>query len=321
MSSETPSCCSPPSPDRAEKLECARIEKPKAFSPNGMVQLAGGSFQMGAEGSEIWVNDGESPIREVTLNPFWMDECAVSNQQFADFVHATGFVTETERFGWSFVHFSQIPVAKSKSLAEFRVQGLEWWYRVDGADWRHPLGFGKSFEDLNRQAHPVVHLTWNDANAFATWAGKRLPTEAEWEFAARGGLDQNIYPWGNELTPDKKHRCNIWQGVFPKKDSGEDGYTGTAPARSFKPNAFGLYNMAGNVWEWTADWFSPSFHVLGPRENPAGPLHGERKAMRGGSYLCHESYCNRYRCSARTSNTTDSSSGHLGFRCAADFTA
>lgn len=313
------SCCLPnrSAPSAGESRVTSDVVT-KKFCSRGMIALKGGKFRMGSEGPESWPADGEGPVREVSLRPFWLDECAVTNAEFAKFVEATGYRTEVENFGWSFVHHSQIPAAKRKALVHYRVAGLEWWYRVDGADWRRPLGFGKDFTQLKREAHPVVHVSWADANAYACWAGKRLPTEAEWEFACRGELEQKLYPWGDELTPGGKHRCNIWQGKFPTEDRGDDGYTGTAPARSFKPNGFGFYNLTGNVWEWVSDWFSPTNHRKAPGENPLGPAQGDRKVMRGGSYLCHESYCNRYRCSARTSNTPDSSSGHLGFRCAAD---
>lgn len=273
---------------------------------------------MGSEGPEVWAGDGEGPVREISLASFLIDETTVTGRQFAQFVEQTAYVTEAEHFGWSFVHASQMTKPQRQKLDHYRVASLEWWYRVDGAQWRFPIEPGRTLTEMNRLDHPAVHLTWNDAAAYAQWAGKRLPTEAEWEYACRGGLIQKLYPWGDELTPEGKHRSNIWQGDFPKTDRGEDGYRGTAPARSFKPNGYGLFNMTGNVWEWVHDWFSPSFHASDSRVNPQGPAFGERRVMKGGSYLCHFSYCNRYRCSARTSNTPDTSSGHLGFRCVAD---
>ncbi|MDF1812125.1 MAG: formylglycine-generating enzyme family protein [Verrucomicrobiales bacterium] len=194
------------------------------------------------------------------------------------------------------------------------VMGLSWWVRVENADWRKPGGPGTNIRKLAE--HPVVHVSWHDTVAYAHWAGKRLPTEAEWECAARGGLKQARYPWGDELTPDGKHRCNIWQGSFPDNDTGADGYTSTAPAKSFRANPYGLYNSAGNVWEWACDWFDPRWHIAASRENPLGPETGSAKVIRGGSFLCHESYCNRYRVGARTGNTPDSSTCHTGFRCA-----
>jgi formylglycine-generating enzyme required for sulfatase activity len=166
--------------------------------------------------------------------------------------------------------------------------------------------------------HPVVHVSWTDASAYSQWAEKRLATEAEWEMASRGGLDQKRYPWGDELTPGGKHLCNIWQGEFPDRNTAEDGYVGTSPVRAFSPNGFGIYDPGGNVWQWQADWFSPTYHRSEARHDPRGPATGTAKAIRGGSYLRHDSYCNRYRVAARSANTPDSSTGNLGFRCAMD---
>ena len=292
-----------------------RSEEP---SMEGMVCLDGGAFLMGAEDGKGFPQDGEEPVRKVRLAPFWIDRCAVTNAEFSRFVEDTGYETEAERFGWSFV-FYQFLSSMARRFVEGVAKGAPWWRAVEGACWKRPEGPGSHFED--RADHPVVHVSWNDAVAYCDWAGKRLPTEAEWEYAARGGLKQRRFPWGNTLTPDRKHRCNVWQGEFPTKNTAEDGYLGTAPAESFPPNGFGLYNVSGNVWEWCSDWFSATFHKGGgkvTRDNPKGPPTGIAKVMKGGSYLCHKSYCNRYRVAARASNTPDSSTGNLGFRCAAD---
>lgn len=284
-----------------------------------MVAITAGSFSMGSADPQAFAADGEGPVREVFLSAFHIDPKAVTNAQFASFVKATGHVTEAERFGWSYVFYGFIGTAGRSAVLPGRVAEAPWWRGVNGADWRHPEGPGSDV--AARANHPVVHVSWSDAGAYATWAGKRLPSEAEWEKAARGGLPRARYPWGNELHPRGQHRCNIWQGDFPRTNTGADGYLGTAPVTAFRPNAFGLYNVAGNVWEWCADRFSVDWHATATpatRVDPQGPDRGDLRVMRGGSYLCHDSYCNRYRVAARTRNTPDSSAGNLGFRCAAD---
>ena len=244
-----------------------------------------------------------------------MDTEAVTNRDFKKFVNATGYKTEAEDYGWSFVFYQFISEATAKTVQQYPPQ-TPWWFVVEGATWQTPEGPDSSIKD--RMNHPAVHISWNDAKAYANWAKKRLPIEAEWEFAARGGLEQKRYPWGNDLMPDGEHRCNIWQGEFPKRNDCLDGYAGTAPTNAFQPNDYGLYNMSGNVWEWCEDWFTANARDRGGAMNPKGPGSGSGRVMRGGSYLCHDSYCNRYRVAARTSNTPDSSSGNMGFRCVKD---
>ncbi|HPK01109.1 MAG TPA: formylglycine-generating enzyme family protein [Candidatus Sumerlaeota bacterium] len=316
------SCCAPARGEENPALPAA--ERPVAPAggppPSGMVRLPGGSFLMGTDYPEGFAEDGEGPVREITLSPFWIDQTAVTNAQFARFVEPTGYKTDAERYGWSFVFHLLLPPGTLKRVT-LRVQGCEWWCRVRGACWRHPEGIGTSI--AHRLDHPVVHVSWRDAAAYAAWAGKRLPTEAEFEYAARGGLVQKLYPWGDDLTPGGEHRCNIWQGEFPRINTAEDGYVGTAPVTAYPPNGFGLYQMTGNVWEWCWDEWSRDDHARpeAPRVNPAGPPPSPdhpRKVMRGGSYLCHWTYCNRYRIAARTANTPDSSTGNIGFRCVMD---
>ena len=273
-----------------------------------MVQLSGGRFLMGSD-DDSFPADGEGPVREVTLSPFWIDRYAVTNAAFTAFTQATGYVSEAERFGWSFVFYGLLPEGFPPTRG---VAQTPWWRQVYGATWAHPEG---PHSDLSGRAeHPVVHVSWNDAAAYAAWAGKRLPTEAEWEYAARGGLEGKRYPWGDRLTEGKKHRCNIWQGTFPSSNTVKDGFYGTAPVDAFAPNGYGLYNMVGNTWEWCQDFWSPDYHVNGPRDDPSGPPTGEARVVKGGSHLCHASYCNRYRVAARTHNTPDSTLGHTGFR-------
>ncbi|GLY66406.1 formylglycine-generating enzyme family protein [Amycolatopsis taiwanensis] len=293
-----PDCC-PPSRHSSQSSAVQQVGPARTAGTDGLVVLPGGTFRMGTDDKDGFPEDHEGPVRAVTVEPFAIDPYCVSNARFAEFVDATGYRTESERFGWTYVFAKFVPAELRKRSP--RPEQAPWWCGVAGAYWREPEGPGSTLD--GRGDHPVVHVSWNDAMAYCAWAGRRLPTEAEWEYAARGGLDQARYPWGDELTPDGEHRCNIWQGRFPVHNTEEDGYVGTAPVDAFKPNGFGLYNMSGNVWEWCADWFDPA---------------RASRSMRGGSYLCHDSYCNRYRIAARTANTPDSASGNLGFRTAAD---
>lgn len=276
-----------------------------------MALLPDGEFLMGSEDRLAYPDDGEGPVRHVRLSSFRLDAFAVTNAEFDRFIDDSGYITEAERLGWSLVFAGLVP----DSLASERGAGrAPWWRQVEGADWRHPEGPGSSIEA--RADHPVVHVSWNDAHAYARANGKRLPTEAEWEYAARGGLAGEPFPWGSELEPGGTHRMNVWQGRFPRENTNADGYYGTCPVDTFPPNGYGLYNMTGNTWEWCADWFSRGDHARDRHTNPCGPQAGTHKAIRGGSYLSHASYCRRYRVSARSALTPDSSSGDLGFRCA-----
>jgi formylglycine-generating enzyme len=288
------------------KKECLLDEK---------IYISGGNFFMGTKDREGYPEDGEGPVRKVMVDSFYIDAHTVTNMEFNEFIRDTGYVTDAERFGWSFV-FYQLVSEKTKRKVNQVVQQTPWWVVVQGASWKHPEGPDSNIED--KLDHPVIHVSWNDAQTYCEWAGKRLPREAEWEFAARGGLEHKKFPWGDELTPNGEHLCNVWQGKFPKTNTKEDGYIGTAPVSAFPPNDYGLYNMVGNVWEWCSDWFAKSVRDRGGRTNPQGPKTGEFRVMRGGSYLCHASYCNRYRVAARSKNTPDSSSGNIGFRCVTD---
>jgi formylglycine-generating enzyme required for sulfatase activity len=277
-----------------------------------MAKVEGGPFLMGAETDEGFPADGEGPVREVRLDPFYIDIYPVSNREFRKFAEETKYRTEAEQFGWSFVFHNQLPLDRYRELVEDTVAGHEWWCKVSGADWAHPEGPDSSIEA--RLDYPATHISWNDAAAYSNWAGKRLPTEAEWEYAARGGLEQKTYPWGDELAPNGQYLCNVWQGEFPHRDDGLDGWRGPSPIEGFPPNGFGLYSITGNVWEWCADWFAPDAYQQGAADHPSGPVAGDRKVMRGGSYLCHESYCRRYRVDARSSSEPDSSAGNVSFR-------
>jgi sulfatase modifying factor 1 len=252
-----------------------------------------GTFAMGDAHGDGSPADGESPVRRVRLDAYTIDATSVTNADFARFADATGYVTEAERFGFSAV-FHLVVAAADEDIVG-RSPTTPWWLGVRGADWRHPEGPRSGLD--GREDHPVVHVSWNDAQAYSRWAGRRLPTEAEWERASRGGLEGARYPWGDELLADDgAWQANIWQGAFPTHNTGEDGWLTTAPVHTYRPNRFGLWQTVGNVWEW-CDSGNDGLRVL-----------------RGGSYLCHDSYCNRYRNAARSSNTPDSSMGNAGFR-------
>jgi formylglycine-generating enzyme required for sulfatase activity len=282
-------------------------------SSDGMVRLPGGGFRYGAEDPEAYPADGEGPSRAIELTPFWIDACAVTNAQFAAFVDATGHVTEAEREGWSFV-FHDLLEPRARASVRSRAAEAPWWLAVDGACWKRPYGPGSRLRGL--LDHPVTQVSWNDALAYAGWAGKRLPTEAEWEYAARGGAATR-FPWGDELDPGGEYRCNTFQGSFPSRNTAADGWRGTCPAAHFAPNGFGLHNVCGNVWEWCFDGWSATRGDL-PARDPFRVPVDERRVVRGGSYLCHRSYCSRYRLSARTANTAPTAIGHTGFRCVRD---
>lgn len=288
---------------------------PASAAPDAWLELAdipAGRFTMGNDDADAYAADGEGPAHPVELSAFRIGRVAVTNAMFARFADATGYRTTAERLGASFVFAGLLPDDFPPTRG---VVGAPWWREVEGATWRHPEG--PRSDIAHRARHPVVHVSWFDAVAFCRWAACRLPTEAEWERAARGGLAGVHYPWGPGREPGGRHRMNVFQGEFPHRDTGADGWIGTCPADTFPPNGFGLHEMTGNVWEWCADRFAPDAYRHAAARDPAGPAAGADRVMRGGSYLCHHSYCRRYRVEARSMNAPDSSSGNLGFRVAA----
>jgi formylglycine-generating enzyme required for sulfatase activity len=290
-------CCVPSTPaasGRGSETPAAVRTRPPSY--RGQVRIEGGEFLLGDAFDEGYPADHEGPARRVRLAGFHLDATTVTNAAFAAFVKATGHVTTAEREGTSAVF--HLDHRGDGSDVVGRPAATPWWLAVRGADWRHPEGPGSDVS--RRQNHPVVHVSHDDARAYAAWAGKRLPTEAEWEAGARGGLEGRRYPWGDELLPRGRWMCNIFQGDFPVRNTCEDGWATTAPVKAFPANGYGLHQMAGNVWEWCQDWFTP----------------GAARVMRGGSFLCHDSYCNRYRVAARSSSPPDSTAANLGFRCA-----
>jgi sulfatase modifying factor 1 len=308
-------------------------------APPGMVWIPGGTFLMGTNDKESFPN--ERPAHFVQVQGFWMEEHDVTNAEFSKFVEATGYVTTAEhKIDWEDLK-KELPPGSPKPDDSALAPGAlvftptsgpvplndvsVWWRWVHGASWRHPEGPANSIK--GRENHPVVQVSWYDAVAYAQWAGRRLPTEAEWEFAARGGLESKRYVWGDDFKPGGKHMANTWQGLFPVQDSGEDGFVGTSPVGSFPANGYGLYDMAGNVWQWCNDWYRVDTHIEAASKNvcrdPAGPAesydpadpYAPKRVVKGGSFLCNPSYCESYRPSARRGTPPDTGSSHTGFRC------
>ena len=306
MISEKP-CCGPSKPASDAAAKAAPAIGHRQVAGNA-VEIPGGQGWLGTKTAGV-PDDGETPLRKSKLKPFLMGATSVTNADFAAFIKATGHKTEAEDFGWSFVFWSNVAADIPETLA---VQNIEWWRRVDGATWRDINGPGTA-DTAWHPDHPVVHVSWNDAQAYAAWVGGRLPSEAEWEHAARGGQGDVKFPWG-EAEPDDTANfpCNIWQGQFPERNTGADGFLATAPAQSFAPNAYGLYNLVGNVWEWTAD----TYRIKSLKKQVKARLQTMPgfKLSKGGSFLCHRSYCYRYRIAARSGTSPDSTTTHQGFR-------
>lgn len=345
---DTKSCCTAAIPNRfgvktkSNGKEIKTVTNSNIKTPDGMVWIPGGTFAMGGDNDQA--RQDEFPKHAVKVSGFYMDVTEVTNAQFAKFVASTGYITTAEKdINWEELK-KQLPpdtekpnseTLKAASLVFVPTEGevslqdySQWWSWSHGADWKHPKG--KDSDIVGKENFPVVHISWDDANAYCKWAGKRLPTEAEWEYAARGGLLKNVYTWGNEKVDEGKMHCNYFQGNFPYKNEITDGFIGSAPVKSFATNGYGLYDMAGNVWEWCADKYNntyyDSFKNVKVALNPKGALKSydpdeplvAKRVMRGGSFLCNESYCSGYRVSARMKSSADSSMEHLGFRCVAN---
>lgn len=310
-------------------------------SLTGMVLIPGGVFDMGGDNSQA--SEDEYPKHKVQVDAFYMDVTEVTNAQFKKFIDATGYVTTAERKpDWEEIKATLPPgtprppdsVLVAASLVFHQSGGPvdlnnynQWWSWVKGASWRHPQGPGSSIE--GKENYPVVHVSWDDAQAYCKWAGKRLPTEAEWEFAARGGLINNIYPWGNEHISQGAPKANSWEGKFPYLNEKKDGYITAAPVKSFAANGYGLYDMAGNVWEWCSDWYHHDYYQQLEGKltvNPQGPdksydpqePYNAKRSLRGGSFLCNDSYCSGYRVARRMKSSPDTGLEHTGFRCVRD---
>ena len=309
---------------------------PPTEAPEAMNWIPGGQFWMG--GGRQFAD--AHPLHLVYVDGFWMDRTEVTNAQFQKFVAATGYRTVAEQPPPLDEIMRQVPPGSPPPPPEQLVPGSlvfsppdesvplddisQWWSWQPGADWRHPEGPDSDIDE--RMDHPAVHICWDDAIAYARWAGKRLPTEAEWEFAARGGLDRQPFTWGDQLLPDKHWQANVWQGEFPNRNDRDDGFRRTAPVGSFPANGYGLFDMAGNVWEWCADWYRPDYYERSPRRNPRGPDESfdpqeptiAKRVQRGGSFLCSDQYCVRYRPAGRGKGEPHSTASHIGFRCVRD---
>lgn len=319
-------------------ISVADIKQRPDTNRTGMVWIPGGTFSMGADNKQA--SRDEYPKHTVAVDGFWMDATEVTNKEFAEFIAATGYVTTAERkINWDEIKNQVAPgtpkphdslllpssLVFKASLGQLDLNDYtQWWEWKRGADWRHPQGPGSSIE--GKDDYPVVQVSWDDAVAYCKWSGKRLPTEAEWEFAARGGLENNIYPWGNTFLKDGKPNANYWQGKFPYQNDKNDKYENTAPVKSYKPNGYGLYDIGGNVWEWCSDLYRYDYYTsVEPvvSKNPTGPIDSydpdepnvSKRVTRGGSFLCNESYCSGYRVARRMKTTPDSSMEHQGFRC------
>ena len=322
----------------------AKIDHASAEPPAGMVWIRGGEYQMGSQNEFSLPN--EQPVHTVRVNGFWMDVTEVTNAEYRKFVEATGYQTVAEKdFDAKDYPNAPAEALKAGSLIFAMTDGpvplddhMRWWEFKPGADWQHPAGPGSSIE--GKDNHPVVCLAWEDAKAYAKWAGKRLPTEAEWEYAARGGLPNSAYAWGDDFEPKGEVQANLWQGDFPHENTTTDGFHDTAPVKSFPPNGYGLYDISGNVWEFVEDWYDPDYYVRSPEFCPPGPTKDQvldpslrirpdadrrpqlatipHKVIRGGSFLCNDCYCRGYRPSARQITDTITSTNHTGFRCVKD---
>ncbi|MDB5257736.1 MAG: formylglycine-rating enzyme family protein [Chitinophagaceae bacterium] len=339
-SSKKEMCCTSKLPSRFSTVtKDSTVQSSGDTSHAGMVWIAGGSFDMGADNKQA--SEDEYPKHKVTVNGYWIDATEVTNAQFEEFVKATGYVTTAEKKpDWEILKTQVEPGTPKpdESLlvpaslvfsAPIQTVSLEdyssWWSWKEGANWKHPHGPGSGIK--GKENYPVVHISWYDAQAYCKWANKRLPTEAEWEFAARGGLKNNIYPWGDEAV--NKSKANYWQGTFPNKNTEEDRFYFTAPVKSFPANGYGLFDMSGNVWEWCSDYYDNSYYTTLLNEhpkgvaNPTGPEksfdpqepYAQKRVMRGGSFLCNDSYCSGYRAARRMKSTEDSGMEHVGFRC------